>query len=120
MCDFRHVRCLEEQYPHYELSSAEMIVAHPGTREQLLQRVTERGATDPEFRAQLLADPKAAIHETFGVRVPHGFRIRFIEKGSDVDALVVLPDLPTTGELSEDLLDAVAGGVGDPTDSGWW
>ena len=96
-------------------------MAQPETREQLLQRVTDRGATDPEFRAKLLVDPKAAIFETFGVRVPHAFRIRFIEKGSDVDALIVLPDLPTgTGELSEDLLDAVAGGGTDPTDSAWW
>jgi hypothetical protein len=96
------------------------VVDKPETREQLLQRVSERSATDPAFRAKLLTDPKSAIHEAFGVRVPAGFRLRFIEKGVDDDALVVLPDPATAGELSDDLLDAVAGGTDDPTAGGWW
>ena len=38
--------------------------------------------------------------------------MKFIERDCDVDALIVLPDLKeTSGELSDDALEAVNGGV---------
>lgn len=91
------------------------------SRERLLQDVMELAVRDLAFRARLLVDPGRAIYDAFGVRVPPAFRLRFIEKGPDVDALVVLPDLPrSAGELGDDDLEAVAGGTGDPTEGGWW
>ena len=84
-------------------------------RQKLLDEIMRRAAEDADFRGFLLSDPKEAIYQSFGVRVPLNFRIRFIEKGHDVDALVVLPDLlRPDNELSDDDLDAVAGGTGDP------
>lgn len=83
----------------------------PGSRSQLLNDILGRAATDPTFRTWLLTEPVAAIHASFGVQVPEGYRIKFIERGSDVDALVVLPDLETNGELSEEELEEVAGGT---------
>lgn len=84
-------------------------------RQKLLDDIMRRAAEDADFRRFLLADPKEAIYQSFGVRVPLNFRIRFIEKGNDVDALVVLPDaVRPDNELSDDDLDAVAGGTGNP------
>jgi hypothetical protein len=82
---------------------------------KLLHLVTLRATTDPAFRKRLLADPGAAVYAEFGVTLPGGQRIRFMEKPADVDTLIVLPDPLTPGnELDDDDLDAVAGGDGSP------
>jgi len=82
-------------------------------REQLLEAILARAAYDRAFRTGLLASPKQAITAAFGVTIPEQFRIRFIEKDADLDALVVLPEagLPS-GELSDSDLDTVHGGRG--------
>lgn len=91
------------------------------TEQQALEAILERSSVDLEFRKRLLTDPRRAIHEGFGVRIPHNFRVKFIEKGHDVDALVVLPDIQRAdGELSDGDLEAVAGGGGgEPPDPNW-
>jgi hypothetical protein len=80
-------------------------------RERMLNAILTRAASDPVFRAGLLSQPKETINEVFGVTIPPQFRLRFIEKEADLDALVVLPDLRVEGaELSERDLDVVNGG----------
>jgi hypothetical protein len=93
--------------------------AHGKKSEDLLKEVLERAATDKEFRARLLAEPVSAIRMAFGVILPHNYRIRFIERPRDLDALIVLPDVGGRGELDEDDLDLVAGG-GDTDVCGTW
>ena len=84
-----------------------------GDQRQALDAVLERAGTDAEFRRALLADPHAAVQAAFGIVIPASFRIRFVEKGDDVDALIVLPDLRPRGrELTDDELEIVAGGAG--------
>ncbi len=88
----------------------------PKVHEKLLEAVVHRASMDGPFRAQLLADPASAIHSAFGVSLPEGFRIRFVEKDPGLDALVVLPDLHAADEeLSDDDLEQVAGGSGTAT-----
>ena len=85
----------------------------PKVHEKLLEAVSHRASMDGHFRAQLLADPASAIHAAFGVTLPEGFRIRFIEKDPGLDVMVVLPDLRAADEeLSDDDLEQVAGGTG--------
>jgi hypothetical protein len=93
--------------------------AHGKKTDDLLKEVMERAATDREFRARLLADPVAAIRVAFGVILPHNYRIKFMERPRDLDALIVLPDAGGRGELDEDDLDLVAGG-GDTDTCGSW
>lgn len=82
------------------------------THQEALEQILTRAAVDPDFRKALLVDPRKAILDGLGVRIPAGFRVKFIERGKDVDALIVLPDLQRQdGELDEDDLEAVAGGV---------
>jgi hypothetical protein len=77
----------------------------------MLNAILARAASDPSFRAGLLVEPKQTISQVFGVTIPPQFRLRFIEKDADLDALVVLPDLRIEGaELSERDLDVVNGG----------
>lgn len=87
--------------------------------DDLLKEVLERAATDREFRVRLLADPVAAIRMAFGVILPHNYRIKFMERPRDLDALIVLPDVGGRGELDEEDLDLVAGG-GDTDVCGSW
>lgn len=92
---------------------------HPAhhDRDRLLLDITSRATVDPAFRSDLLKDPNAAIYAAFGMRVPEGFRLRFTEKGPDLDALIVLPDPQRpNGVLADDDLDSVAGGTGSTDD----
>lgn len=90
--------------------------------QHVLEAVLQRSVVDLEFRRQLLHDPRRAMQEALGVSVPANFRVKFIEKDKNVDALVVLPNYQCPeGELSEDELETVAGGGGrrPPTDPDW-
>lgn len=82
----------------------------------LLEAIFEKSKTDGAFRNQLLRAPHSAIHAHFGVRIIDDFRIRFVEKDEDVDALLVLPESGgQERELDDDDLDQVAGGdIGSP------
>lgn len=87
-------------------------------KDDLLEEVVGRATTDREFRVRLLADPVGAIRGAFGVILPHDYRIKFIERPRELDALIVLPEMGH-GELDEDDLDLVAGG-GDTDACGKW
>lgn len=82
---------------------------------KLLEAVVHRAGADRVFRQQLLADAAGAIRTGYGVSLPAGFRVRFVEKPADLDLLVVLPELAQEEELSDDDLEKVAGGT-----SGAW
>ena len=78
---------------------------------QALDAVLARAASDKAFRAELLDHPREAIHHEFGIEIPPTFRMKFVERDPSVDALIVLPDLETSDELSDDSLESVTGGA---------
>jgi hypothetical protein len=59
--------------------------------DQAWHRVLARAATDWDFRKRLLGNPRVALEREFALVLPALFRIRFVERDSDLDALVVLP-----------------------------
>ena len=78
--------------------------------QEALNKVLARSATDAGFRTRLLADPREALAEALGREVPATFDIAFVENTAGVT--VVLPDfVDPDAELSEDDLEAVAGGL---------
>lgn len=84
-------------------------------QQDALERILARAGVDLAFRAALLLDPRRAIQDGLGVRIPPGFRVKFIERDENVDALIVLPDFRApNGELSDLALDGVSGGA-DPS-----
>ena len=86
--------------------------SHPeeaAAAQETYQALLSRSATDLDFRQRLLADPAATVAEFTGREVPDTFNVSFIENRAD--ATVVLPDyVDPSVELSEDELEAVAGG----------
>jgi hypothetical protein len=77
----------------------------------VLERVMQRASQDSEFRARLLDEPIGPLAEMLGA-VPSNLRIKFIERPSDLDALIVLPDMRADGHLTQFELESVAGGEG--------
>lgn len=72
--------------------------------------VVERAWRDPVFKARLLAEPHVAL-ALLGLEVPSGMTVKVVENTETVVHLV-LPAKPAEGELSEEALEAVAGGTG--------
>ena len=70
--------------------------------------IAMKAAEDDEFRARLVADPRATMEAETGLRFPADYRLHVHEE-SATDAHLVLPPKP---ELSRDQLDRIAGGFG--------
>lgn len=89
-------------------------------REQLERRLVQRSLQDDAFRRRLLEDPKAAVEQELGTRLPEELRIEAVEETADTIYLV-LPSASAVGEgggaLSDQALEAVAGGYGADTSS---
>jgi len=75
-----------------------------------LAEVMRRAATDPEYRALALRDPKAAVAKVTTHAIPSDFKLRFVDN-EGANLTLVLPDPVPEGELSEQELEQVAGGV---------
>ena len=70
--------------------------------------IAMKAAEDDDFRARLVADPRATMEAETGLRFPADYRLHVHEE-SATDAHMVLPPKP---ELSRDQLDRIAGGFG--------
>jgi hypothetical protein len=82
-------------------------------RAEMERRLVERSLADDAFRVRLLEDPKAAVEQELGTRLPEGMRIVAVEETADT-VYLVLPlssqaDQPGD-ELSDRELERVAGG----------
>jgi len=75
------------------------------------EHVVALAATDPDFRRQLLAHPKAALRRALGINFPSGLEISVIEEAPR-HIYIVLPMLAPAGqELTDEQLDEAAGGA---------
>jgi hypothetical protein len=84
-----------------------------GGRAEMERELVERSLADDAFRQHLLADPKAAVEQELGTRLPEDVRVVAVEETADTIYLVlpfVSPDDQEAGELSDQDLEAVAGG----------
>ena len=71
-------------------------------------KIIEKAWRDPAFKAQLIANPAAAL-KAEGIELPEGVTVTVVEDGAD-HFHMVLPPAPAE-ELSDEDLEAVAGGV---------
>ena len=70
-------------------------------------KIIAKAWRDPAFKAELIANPAATL-KAEGINVPAGMTVTVVENTDKLFHLV-LPPVPTD-ELSDEVLDAVAGG----------
>ncbi len=76
------------------------------TATEMKEQILNRASEDGEFRARLIADPKAAIASEVGATIPEGFDVAVHEDSATTFHLV----LPPSPQLTEAEMEAVAGG----------
>ncbi|HRE48868.1 MAG TPA: NHLP leader peptide family RiPP precursor [Aggregatilineales bacterium] len=77
------------------------------------EKVVGRAKKDSAYRAELMANPAAAVASETGWHIPDGVNIKIVEESADTFYLVI-PHMPAaesgSDELSDDQLENVAGG----------
>ena len=89
-----------------------MTDASGGGRAELERRLIEKSLQDESLRQRLLADPRAALEEELGTRLPENIEVRVVEETAETIYLV-LPSASRVGqggELSDEALESVSGG----------
>jgi Nitrile hydratase, alpha chain len=90
-------------------------------RAEMERRLVQRSIEEESFRQRLIEDPKGAVEDELGTRLPEEVRVVTVEETADTIYLV-LPSTPIAGtegvELSDRELESVAGGLA--TESGNW
>ena len=86
-------------------------------REKLQEKVAplvERTYTDPSFKKEFIANPLEVLQRETGetFQLPNGFGFEVVDKSDPHKIYISLPVDEETIELSDDLLDLVAGGKG--------
>jgi hypothetical protein len=76
------------------------------------RRIIQRSLEDDSFRQRLLEDPKAAMEQELGTRLPEDVRVVAVEESPDTVYLVLPPSQAggERGALSDQELETVAGG----------
>ncbi len=75
--------------------------------EEMRTQLTEKAIVDSVFRAQLIADPKSAINQEFGIAIPDNIDIK-VHKS---DMTTVHLALPPDEALDEEQLQAISAGL---------
>jgi hypothetical protein len=79
------------------------------TRKEAEERIVAKSLEDAEFRSALMANPKAVLAQELGGELPDDIEIEVIEE-TDSKFYLVLPPVMVEEELSDEQLEAVAGG----------
>ena len=91
------------------------------SRAEMERRLIERALEDETFRQRLLDDPKGVVEQELGTRLPEDVRMVTVEETQDTIYLVLPFSSPVGsaegGSLSDQELEAVAGGSGNTWDA---
>ncbi|WDD36983.1 NHLP leader peptide family RiPP precursor (plasmid) [Nostoc sp. UHCC 0926] len=85
------------------------------TRQEFEADIVAKTWKDEGFKQELLSNPKSTITKEFGTLIPDNIQVRVVEENPNT-LYIVLPVKPADleseeGELSENALEAVAGGA---------
>lgn len=69
--------------------------------ESLKVKIIQKAWEDPQFKAQLLADPKSALEASFGVKLPEGIQLQAVEE-TPTKFFLVIPPNPADLKSEED------------------
>ncbi|QHT61959.1 hypothetical protein GXP70_19550 [Paenibacillus lycopersici] len=78
---------------------------------EAIRKVSARAAVDPAFRSLCASDIHAAIRQESGIELPASFTIGVLDPSANMLNIVLPPMAGEEGELGEDELGRVAGGV---------
>jgi hypothetical protein len=81
------------------------------TRRILETRLIEKAWKDPEFRKQVVSDPKGMLEKQLGQKLPEGLTIHIHEEDANTLHFSVPPAPSNLSELSDEDLAKVAGGT---------
>jgi hypothetical protein len=95
-------------------------MADPRTRREFELQLIEKAWKDDAFRQALLTDPQGAVESELGGKLPAGLQVKVVAESPDTFYLVLPanPDRAPAGELSDQQLEAVAGGWTGETECG--
>ena len=83
-------------------------------RKEREANIIAKALIDDEFRKALLSDPRATLEKESGQKLPDNLKLKVIEEDPDT-IIISLPQKPKEmgekGELSEEALENVAGGL---------
>lgn len=74
-----------------------------------MARIIAKAWADDGFKSRLIADPAAVLGEE-GIHLPEGMTMRVMEDTPETTTLVI-PPKPSDGEISEENLSSVTGGM---------
>ena len=80
-------------------------------RSDMQTRLIEKAWKDPEFRKEVIADPKGLLERTLGQKLPEQVRIFVHEEDAFTLHLSIPPVPANVAELSDEELEKVAGGT---------
>jgi hypothetical protein len=88
------------------------------TRGEIQDLLSKFSKKTPQYRSALLKNPKAVLEGQMGSKMPPGIQVRAVEETADT-MYVIVPYVPKRGaELSDNALEAVAGGGGGKASGG--
>jgi Nitrile hydratase, alpha chain len=88
-------------------------MANQKTRREVELQLIEKAWKDDAFRQALLTDPREAVERELGAKLPGGIQVKVLAETPDTCYLVLPanPDRAPTGALTDQQLEAVAGGA---------
>jgi hypothetical protein len=100
------------------MEASEGLDAAAESRSKFSAMVTRKAWEDEAFRQRLLADPKAAIAELLGEKLPDGLQVTVHEENAGALHFVIpaRPAARSPEDLSDADLQLVAGGIGPVPD----
>jgi Nitrile hydratase, alpha chain len=91
------------------------MMADQTTRRDVELQLIEKAWKDDAFRQALRTDPRGAVEKALGSKLPAGLQVKVLEETGDTFYLVLPanPDRAPAAQLTDQQLDAVAGGWTD-------
>jgi len=80
------------------------------TETTIQTQLMTRSVKDPVFRQQVLADPKKVLADEYHIHLPEQVSVHVLEEAPNTLSIVLPPQEEVVQELSDEDLEAVAGG----------
>ncbi len=89
-------------------------------RKEFEAGIIAKALENPDFRKELLENPKAVVEREAGKKLPDEVKIKIIEE-EPATVIIAVPSMPDTlknnDEISAELLDKISGGLESGVDS---